>query len=312
VWENAWNVLFLGLILLGYEYVNRKKEYGWILLITGTVAGFYAYHPGKLFIIPFMTILFMYIFKSKEDYVKRLLTCIFVICCFVVLISPQAVSMMKNPGVAFGRINTVSITQEENIKEYFTTSLKNNINGLLLFSASASYIGLNSRYVPSGKPFISRVFFPFLIIGIIYALIHKKFYIWTFFILLFPVQLLSRGTPDTSRGVHVIGMYYLLIGMGIMWVISKGTLLIRHVKTKHKRLIHIGITIIFVCSIWYVVFQDLNTYTSWITSKQALEAREPAVWRGEYEAWRDTLKESIKSGKGGFNVYDWKHMTGRE
>lgn len=312
VWENAWNLLFLALILFGYELVSRKRQIGLICCLIGAVAGFYAYYPGKLFIFSFISVLIIYVLKFKEKITKKILIVLFVLFCYFIFVLPQAVSMMKNPIISFGRINTVSITQEENKKDYFIKSLKNNINGLLLFSSSSSFIGINSRYIPLERPFISRVLLPFFIIGIIYCLIKKKFYAWTFFLLLFPIQLLSRGTPDASRGVHMVGMYYMIISIGAAWVIDKINLLAKHVKMAHRQYINTMLLVVVVCGMWYVMLQDINTYTTWITSKQALDAREPAVWRYEYKAWRDMLKASIKLGKGGFNVYDWMKMTGRD
>lgn len=304
-WENAWTMLPLGIMMLGYELSMRGNTRALYLMTIGAVWGFYGYHPGKTFIIPLILGLLLLMIRYK----KQIKTISIIVLCNIflygLLIAPQLIASYENRSMSFGRIETVSILQEPDPIGYFKQSVVNNIRGLLFFAPDTTYLGLNARYVPLGVAPISHILMPFFLLGLMGTLIRRNHHIWyglTFICVLFPVQLFSRGTPDAARGVHAVGLYYFLIALGgwYLWSIMKKM----HMFRSRRSLL--VLSALFISTMCYVIFSDITQYFSWITSAQALGAREPAISAQEYGAWKNDLTSSVRLGGRGFSVEEWK------
>ena len=69
-WENAWNMVPLAIMMLGYELSIRGKKYAILLMTIGATLGFYGYHPGKLFAIP-LVIGYVFVYTKQRPRSRR-------------------------------------------------------------------------------------------------------------------------------------------------------------------------------------------------------------------------------------------------
>ncbi len=305
-WENAWNTLYLAIMIIGYELVDTRRRLGFGLIVLGAVLGFYGYHPGKLYLIP-MIVAFISVKWGKKKEVYMLRAIAIGVISYVILISPQIFTSLLHPYDTTDRIRDVSIFHESDAWSYFLNSSIKNIRGLFLWDPAMTYVGLNSRYLPQGVGFINLLLLPLFLVGFVTTLIGRRkerWYVWTLLIVLLPVQLLSRETPNAARGVHAVGFYYLFIAMGGSWLWSYFTHLVRHTRPRVVVLVPVMLSTVVI----FVIFQDSFIYNIWISNKTTLAAREPAVTLEEYPVWRDTLLQSISHSGRGFNVDAWKSM----
>lgn len=301
-WENVFNGLFLNLILIGLlMYFNRKKYIaGIILMIIGSALGFYGYHPGKFFIMAVLFSIFIGAFALKK-WGQNLLSIFIIAGIFLIITSPQIVSTIKNKEKAFDRINNVSVLGKKSLFEEINKNVWNNFKGFILFDNTvfAKNSVLNIRYLPLDRSLINISLMPFYLIGLIIAVRKFPYFAFTFLIILFPVEILSTGTPDAARGIHTISLMYVFILLGINYCLRLG-------KNKLQYSFLNTLIILIVISTSIV---DLHDYFNWANKETTLNARRPAVKTSDYILWLSTLEDQVKQGRQGFNVGIWESMA---
>lgn len=301
-WENVFNGLFLNLILVGLlMYFNGKKYViGIILMIVGSALGFYGYHPGKFFIMAVLFSIFVGAFASRK-WGQNLLSIFIIAGIFLIITSPQIVSAIKHKEEAFDRINNVSVLNKKSLLEEINKNIWNNFKGFILFDNTvfARNSALNIRYLPLDRSPINISLIPFYLVGLIMAARRLPYFTFTFLIILFPVEILSTGTPDAARGIHAISLMYVFILLGINYCLRLG-------KNKLQYYFLNTLIILIVISTSIV---GLHDYFNWVNKETTLNARRPAVKTSDYALWLSTLEDQIKQGGQGFNVGTWESMV---
>lgn len=304
-WENIFNSLFLILVVTGlYLYVHREKHnIGIVLVMLGSVLGFYGYHPGKFFILSMLFVfiidVLIYIIYKQSSKV-RIIRLAIAVSAFFILTFPQALSTIEHEDQALGRIKAVSIFNQANSLEEIKNSIWRNIKGFIFFDKTTFTGYLNARYLPTNHSPINLLLLPFFLSGLIVGLKRYPYLLLIFIMVLFPPQIFSQATPDGARAVHVVPLMYIFILLGIIYAhkIIKNT-------PPMQSLYRIVIAIILVVT----ALSGVSTYFHWITSSATLNARRPAVRKEDYSLWIHQLKEDIQQGQWGFNVGTWEIMA---
>lgn len=297
-WENVFNALTLMIIFLGFYFLYLKQSFkmALFLLILGSVASFYFYHPGKLF-FPAVVLILLIIPNLKKLKAHLFTFFLFFLISFL-LILPQLKSMLTQPVKSFDRLQAVSIWKKPNSSQLFKNNLKRNLDGFLFFKRASFIDHLNLRYIPLNSNPLQPFLIPFYLTGLGVASIKYPYLLIFYLIVLLPVQIFSLDTPNAARAVHVVGAIYFFTLLGANFLLRKLSSL--------KPLSCQSVFFIFIFLTLIISLSDAKIYYQWISSAQTLKAREPAIWKNEYQAWLLTLEESIKSQGVGFNVSEWK------
>ena len=116
--------------------------------------------------------------------------------------------------------------------------------------------------------------------------------------MLFPVQVLSTGTPDVGRAVGAVPFYYLFVGLGLHWILN-----FRGIRTKVTQFALMVLVI-------GIGFYNVTQYHQWMSDPLAATSRQPAVEIEEFGSWQRLQMEEAEAGRYGFNVTEWHQMRG--
>ena len=233
-------VLFFWSMLETYLSKNQKRRLFWSGL-TGLWfgLGFYTYIAFRvmLLIVPMVLLwpILAAIFEKRYDRLKTFILPLIVFCCVTLItLIPMASYMVRHPDQLVGRSGQVSV---------FNTDL--NQGKLVATTASVvkqSVLGYftegdtNWRHNISGKPLISPILSPFLLIGaliityfaLVYFLGPRKYsrYWWAWFLIIWtggmlaPVVTTAEGIPHALRSLGTVPGVFVLIAFGLVWVIN--------------------------------------------------------------------------------------------
>jgi|GEM_PF-3104664 len=304
-WENVNNALSLNILLLGFIFFfcKSRKKLGFFLMLFSSVLSFYFYQPGKIFFLPVLIVLLFYAINGGNFFKKINFLLLFIVI-FLLSCLPLLIAIKNNKLLAFSRINNVSIFNNNNGKDLRIEISKNftsNFYGFVLFDKRAFDIGQNSVYLPLSHPPIDNFIIPLFWIGTIYSIFKYPYFVLTYLLLIFPVQILSINTPNGARGVHILPLVYLFAVIG-------GNFILKLFKKYY-------IIPYFILAFLLVFFSinNLINYFDWTNNNSTLLLREPAVYNKEYEIWLVNQKYYINIiNKWGFNVGQWKEIRNNQ
>lgn len=299
-WENIFNSFSLLIIFVGFYFLYQKNKLktAIVLLVLGSVLGFYFYHPGKLF-LP-ITMLILFTLMNLKRFKIHVFT--FIIFAFISLslIIPQLLNISSRNNSSLSRITNVSILNQPNSFKLFQNNFKRNITGFLFFNKNEFDVGLNARYIPLNSNPINPFLTIFYLVGLLVALIEYPYYFMFYIFTLLPIELLSLGTPDAARAVHIAPVIFIFILLGIDFFLRK-------IK-KYYLCFYKNTNLIIFLLIVIIIFVQTSTYFSWITKQSTLAGREPAIWKQEYNTWLNYLEKSLILNRVGFTVDEWKKL----
>jgi hypothetical protein len=328
-WENGWNTLTVLLIVLGfYELHERKKTRRAIcLLIIGAVAGFYFYHPGKLFGAAVFVLLLLGQFvpayrvspkvvgifalgfgllilpqlgpllctniavHHQLPFVQKVLVPPCAIINQELLLMPQDKKLpIKIQKDGWHRVNKVSVLAQEEPFQLLQESIKKNLRGFLRFAREDFSAPLNKRYIPAESPPLPPLLAALYIVGLVVATMKFPYIALFYLLVLLPVEVMSMRTPDAARAVHIVPLIFFFAGVS-----TNGILEIS--KRYSQTLLRVLYPLMMGGIIVLATHQGL-IYWRWIHSPEVLKAREPAIAGWQYRGWLQTITERIQATDG--------------
>jgi 4-amino-4-deoxy-L-arabinose transferase-like glycosyltransferase len=268
-----------------FKAFRKKSIFDSILAGIFFGLGFYTYTSFRMavLILPFIFVLFWFLYK-KEGLQKKflLLTSCFLLFTFLVAL-PIGIYFLKNPQDFISRAAPVSIFKAENpTKEFFRS--------LILHLGMFNFHGdPNWRHNFAGKPMlfwpVGILFLIGLFISIketVSSIKNKTFHlpssyflllIW-FFVMLLPGILTREGIPHSLRVIGVIPPVFIFSGLGAFWVFE-----FLEKKLKNK-LIFNGLLVSFL---FFVLISEFNKYF--------------LVWANKPEVKSEYTQEYLLMGK---------------
>ncbi len=301
-WENIANSF--GVIILLYSLTPHSKKHGLqkILLVLVTMLSPYLYHPGKIIAFTSLVALTVISLKEKIRISKKIIHLLVILILIGFSVMPM---FFIDLGNQFGRINTVSIFSKVDFKEQLLFNLKNNWLGFLTFQPEQWSIGINSRYVPLDSWIVHPALVFLFMVGIIYSLWKRWWLVGVGILLVVPINVFSKNTPDAARTIHALPYIYLMGTFG-----AHSLYLVINKFCTFKFCINPVIKTVFLGTIVTGVFGlmsiQLLHYWIWITDPRTLAVREPAVYSYEYDRWlNDTFTQLHNAGRT-LSVYEWR------
>jgi hypothetical protein len=323
-WENSWNTLTVLLIMLGFYdlYEQKKSRRAVCYLIAGAAAGFYFYHPGKLFMAAVLIVLLLgQLFAAYRVSVRAIATFVLVtgllllpqlgpvLCTKIALQQqspllqraiahpctlinkhllrlPQANELpVKIQKDGWHRVTKVSVLAQDEPLQLLQEGFKKNLLGFFSFAREYFNARLNNRYIPLENPPIPHLVTAFYLIGLLLASFKYPYFPLFFLLVLLPVQVLSIRTPDAARAVHIVPFVFFFAGLTLNQLLELSKRYSGTMRHLLYPLLMLGIMIL--------ALQQNMLYWRWIHSQPALEAREPAVAAQEYSEWLQTVTGRI-------------------
>ncbi|MBI2029025.1 glycosyltransferase family 39 protein [Candidatus Gottesmanbacteria bacterium] len=289
-WENS----FISLLLVSALILINKSQSRYFVFALGCIAalGFYGYFTGLL-ILPAIIIVYLlkFLIEQKKRYIANI---VIITIIYLVLISPMLYSVLTSKDLYFRRMRAVS--QDVKNESIYLPQIKKVLSSFFMLDSKYNNIGINARYSSPTHPFINDKLVPFLIIGFVIGCLHFKKYlpfIIFYILLIFPIQIITKGTPDGARAVAAAPLYFVFVGLGF-------SIIPRHSKV---------ILILLYIFVFFVAIDDLKIYTSWINSAKTLEIRQPVLETEDYDNWREAQFFVIKNiNNQGFTVDDWNKI----
>lgn len=291
-WENIFNAL--PAVVLGYYTYKLDKKLGlttidYLVLLATLTSSIYFYHPGKILVLVFMVIWFL-TYVSHRLWRETLDISLLVFCLLLASV-PFLVALYHHPVAGLDRIRAVNIFTQSNYTELIWQNIQNNTGALFYWTSNGG------RYAPIGQVF----HFPLnllLVMGMVFSSIkYKK----TFFFLVgsfLIVQILSHQTPDVSRAVHLIPVFFFTALLGFEYVLTHG------ISSSWARSV-----LIVICSLVFLAtgYLDFGRYLSFINNPTTFNARKPGVKRADYNIWIDTMRQSAQTGGSAYmNADTWE------
>ncbi len=301
-WENIFNATSVLIIVLGLYYYFEKRAYrmSLFLLILGSAAGFYFYHPGKFMFPVTSLILFSSLFVSKKDLMERIAHWFIFTLLTLFFILPQLYTIISMPEKSLHRIRDVSVLNKDNFIQP-TEHLKKNMLGLLLYSETPFQNGPWKRYIINDQPPIPRLITSLYLIGMIVCLFYYPYLISMYVLLLFPPQLLSIETPDAARAIHMVPIIYLFAIIGFIWML---TFLQKYLRLESSKW-YITICILSGLILCVNAYMQHTSYTQWAQSQYTLDARQPALELNEFDDWTKAVDNHARMNMF-FDIQKWR------
>jgi 4-amino-4-deoxy-L-arabinose transferase-like glycosyltransferase len=305
-WENVWNAVPVLLIVWGlyelFEGPRRRLAFG--LLASGSVLGFYFYHPGKLFAPAVMLILLGHWLWKRWPSYRFLglflgLVLLFTVPQLYSSLDPNRHPSRYNP---WHRIRAVSVSNQPDGSTPLLNSTLVNLRSFLLFDpVDFDRSTINDRYLPLHVRPILAPLLSLYWIGLVIGMLRYKYLVVFYLLILLPVQILSIATPNAARAVHAVPMIFLFIALGlhqILWLVA--------LAWAEKAKLLYGLA---VCLFLGMAIFQLQVYFRWIQAPETVKARQPAVDRAEYGPWLQAVKQNVEQGNGRLSVKKWRSLT---
>jgi len=301
-WENIANCL--GVILLLYSFTPHSKKHGFqkILMVLVAMGSPYLYHPGKIIAFTALIALVVVSLKEKIALSKKFIQLLIIFILLSLSIMPMFFIDSVNQ---FGRITTVSIFSEIDVKEALLFNLKNNWLGFLTFQPEQWSIGINSRYVPLDSWIIHPVVVLLFMVGIIYTVWKRWWLVGVGLLLIVPVNVFSNNTPDAARTIHALPYIYLMSTLGAhsLYLLIKRFYTSKFCIKPVIRMVFLGSVVTGVLGLMSI---QLLHYWNWITDPKTLVVREPAVYSHEYDRWLNDTFAQLKNTGRTLSIYEWR------
>lgn len=306
-WENAHVAFYAILTMLMLKLALRRGQWYLYALVGASAAlGVYGYIAGRVIIVGVLSFL-PFAFMLYPESRKRIFVGYGVmLAVFFVLIAPQAKTAFDDWDYFNRRTGNVSVLSRgggyggnEGLPAIIAHQVWRTIDGFLLMDSGLHGVGLNGKYIAPGWAVLDKITGLLFWFGVVCSLRRWRVTIlWSvmFLAMLFPVQVLSIGTPDAARSVGAVPFYYLFVGMGLHWLLNFPRVP-RFVTQFAVTLLVIGIA-----------FYNVTQYHQWMGDPMSAMARQPAVEIEEFESWQRLQMQEADAGRYGFNVTEWHQM----
>lgn len=306
-WENAHVSLYAVLATLALRLaLSRGNWYLYAMVGVCAALGAYGYMGGRVIIIGVLAFLPFALLLYPDARKRTLLGYGGALAVFVVLMAPQAKTAFDDWDYFNRRTDNVYVLSKaegyggnEGLLAILTHQTWRTIEGFLFMDSGIHGVGLNGRYIAPGWAVLDKVTSLLFWFGIICSLRRWRITVlwWVMFlVMLFPIQVLSTGTPDVARAVGVVPFYYLFVGLGLHWLLS---------LSKTPRFVTQVAVMLLVIG---VGFYNVTQYHQWMGDPLAAAARQPAVDVEEFESWQRLQIKEAEAGRFGFNVTEWHQM----
>lgn len=302
-WENIANIIpTLGLLFV-FTLARSQQRLRWNLLFAIGVISPYLYHPGKLIGIVAIAWLLLDIARSTRVIQRKIMRMGAVIVLFGILISPL---LFVPKSEQLGRIFTVSVFNEPDYRQTYLESVQRNIVAFITFQSNEWHIGLNSRYLPLDGWVLPPVIVVLYLLGTVAALRKNWSIVILGLVLIFPINLLSRNTPDAARSLHALPYIYVMAAFGLNTLVNVS----RWVLTKLHLQIHqpaslIGWSVVTLIGCM-LTSRNLQHYWLWINDPRTIAVREPAVSTHVYSQWLDDMNRLLEERGRTISIYEWQ------
>ena len=305
-WENGHIALYALLATLTLTLAVERRRWYWFAAAGVFAAlGLYGYMSGRLIVVAVLIYLPVALFVYPEK--RRLLVGfgVTLLVC-VILFLPQLNTALDDWDLFNRRTQAVSILSttedyrgDSGLASILVSQVGRTLGGFILFDAEVSRTGMNARYLPPDWGVLDKVTGALFWLGAVVSLRRlRETALWWIMLLalLFPVQVLSTGTPDAARAVGAVPFYYLFVGLGLQFLID--------LPIKRRVPVYAG-ALLIVAIIAYI---NVSTYFRWMDQALTAAARQPAVEVDEFVTWQSLQKAEAEAGRYGFNVGEWHQM----
>ncbi len=309
-WENILVAIPVSLTLFllasSPRNLTQRWQRGLALCLTGVMA-LYLYHPGKIVFVVNMFLggIELVRFWRASRFNSRSFKIIAVSVLLVGLTSWPFFYSFLGPykTESLGRIKNVSVVSYDRAPQVLTTNAKKVLMGFIFFRGQDFAVGLNDRYVDTSRSILLPVTMLLFWLGFLISIKKRPLIVWWFLVLLLPIQIFSTGSPDISRSVHLWPVIY---GFGLIGLWSITGLMTNHLWLKR------GWAVLVAVCVLITVYLHLSHYFDWITSPSAINSRQPAIWRSEYQDWLEAMKTSVVETGYTYGVYQWREKTDQQ
>ncbi len=311
--RNAWDNIQVSLFTMGaalfLDLATRQKNWRFYVS-TGVFAslGLYGHLAGRPIILAILGYLPLALFLNPHDRKQILKGYAIILLTAMILFLPQTRIIWKRWEYFNTRVRLLWIWNIERpyLGDTSTTQIllhqvERTLRSFFLMDPRVNAYGLNQKYLRLGWAFLDPLSSVLYWVGLVVSLfMWKRTALWWCFlvVLLFPIQILSSGTPDGARAIGVAPFLYLFIALGIDRILYWGR--------RHRRAV-MGLVAVVVS---VAVAINLWAYVGWMESPTAAKERQPAVEVEEFETWQGLQIEAARRGAGGFNVREWHEMRG--
>lgn len=308
-WENAQVGLYA--LLATLALTTAVKRGSWYLYAAAGVfaaLGLYGYTTGRTIIIGLL--LYLPVALLIHQGRRRLFVgyaVLLAVCA--VLFLPQLKTALDDWDRFNHRTRVVSIFNtegeyrgDEGLGRIALHQVWRTIDGFVLMDSGLTHTGLNRRYVPPGWAVLDRITGVLFWLGLIVSVRRfRKTALWWAMLLamLFPVQVLSTGTPDAARAVGAAPFFYLFAAVGVDFLFGLGI--------KGRQLAKAAAVPVLLA----VAYINISAYFDWMGQPSTSSARQPAVEVDEFAQWQELQKIEAEAGRYGFNVGEWHEMRGQ-
>lgn len=308
-WDNITNCVTVTILLFAFSLPNSKQTTKWLLFLLVTCVSPYLYHSGKIVALVATFALFGTMMSNRFSHKKRLGLIVLTVSILMFCATPL---LMISSETQLGRIGTVSIVSESDVWSALQENFVNNALGFLTFQPDQWYVGLNSRYLPLDGWVVHPVIVFLYWIGTLYSLRKRWWLVLVGVILIYPVNLFSRATPDAARTLHALPYIYLMVAFGLLGLLKFAHFISNRYHLSTLRGYELG-TLVAKGALAIVVIslavQQFLTYWIWITNPTTLRGREPAIYQYEYQQWLRDIDSQLDEMGRTLSIYEWKDET---
>jgi len=308
-WENVQVSLFaLGSAFLLDLAIRQKRWPFYVAAGIFSALGLYGYFAGRMIILAVLSYLPFALWLNPGEKKPILKGYAIILLTAMILFLPQAGIIWKRGEYFNTRVRLLWIWNVERpyLGDSSTTQIllhqvERTVRSFFLMDPRVNAYGLNQKYLRLGWAFLDPLSSILYWIGLVVSLFRwKKTALWWCFllVLLFPIQILSSGTPDGARAIGAAPFLYLFIALGIDRILYWGR--------RHRHIVAAVLAVV----VSVAVTINLWAYVDWMESPNAAYERQPAVEVEEFETWQRLQIEATQKGEGGFNAREWHEMRG--
>ena len=306
-WENVHVALFmLGAVLSVQLAIERRSWYLYALAGLFAGLGLYGFAGGRAIVLALVVYLPVAVALHREQWRRILIGFGVIVILAFVLFLPQLNTALDDWGHFNRRIDGISVlnTTEEyrgdtGLAPILIHQTWRTIDGFILMDSGVSAVGLNGRYLPPGWAVLDRLTGILFWIGLVVSAFRWRQTLlwWTMLlVMVFPIQVLSTGTPDAARAVGAAPLFFLFVGLALDWLLG--------LRVARGTVFRAGTAV----ALAVIATINLNGYFGWMDRPETPDARQPAVEVAEFNRWRAAQKADIAAGGDGFNVGEWHEM----
>ena len=211
-WENVHVGLYAVMAALMLTLAIKHQKW-YLYAASGLFAtlGLYGYTTGRAIVLAVVAYLPAAVLLHRQRWKSILLGYALLLVVCAVLFLPQLKTALDDWEKFNYRTKVVSVfsTSDEylgdsGLPRILAHQVWRTIDGFFLMDSGVSLLGLNRRYIPPGWAFLDRITGVLFWLGLAVSIVRwRQTVLWWAMLLMmvFPVQVLSTGTPDAARAV---------------------------------------------------------------------------------------------------------------